>query len=77
MRALLAVGDPCNSNTHFSGLGCHCHCRDEIEGANCRECRISRIELPWRGLEGTLPPSLSLLSRIAMFDLSHNKLSGT
>ena len=53
------------------------HCDADIEGINCRECRLSRLELPRRKLDGTIPSSLSLLQKLSTFDLSHNRLSGT
>ena len=71
------AGDPCNTNFHYSGVGCHCHCQDGIEGVNCRQCRITRLELPQRHVAGTLPPALGLLNKLSTFDFSGNSLSGT
>jgi hypothetical protein len=76
-RVFAPVGDPCNSNFHFSGVGCHCHCRDEIEGPNCRQCRITRIDLPRRQLQGTIPPSLSIMGKLSTLDFGDNTMSGT
>ena len=71
------AGDPCDSRKHFSGVGCHCHCDPAIEGINCRQCRLTRLEVARRGLLGTIPSSLSVLKKLSLLDFSHNQLSGT
>ena len=71
------VGDPCNSNSHFDGVGCKNPCDDAIEGRNCRMGRLTRLALPNRSLSGTIPPSLSILRMLSILDLSENNLSGT
>ncbi|CAI0393821.1 unnamed protein product [Linum tenue] len=51
-------------------------CRWEGIGCDAISGRVTHLELPFRGLVGTLSPSLANLTRLSHLNLSHNRLYG-
>jgi hypothetical protein len=72
------VGDPCDTDNQWFGLGCFNPCDAAIDGDACALARLQTIALPANNLYGTIPPSLfTAMRNLTAFDLSHNELSGS
>jgi hypothetical protein len=66
--------DPCNTNGDtWQGITC------SLASTLCqfKVCEITEINLPAYGLDGQLPSSLSLLSKLSVFVVDLNQLSGS
>ncbi|MCO5612245.1 hypothetical protein L7F22_066509 [Adiantum nelumboides] len=59
-----ALDSPCNRSIHLTGVTCS------------NMSRVASIRLPWAGLAGTLPSSISLCSSLTSLELPGNSLTG-
>jgi hypothetical protein len=61
---------PCSE--HWDGVTCDCPLLFEIS----RTCTVTKLELQYHRLAGTIPPALADLSDLKQLDMSINHLTG-
>lgn len=78
LKALYAAtdGDNWTNNTNWDTTGATCDVCD-WHGVICTNGRVTNITLNNNGLAGSIPTTLSSLSKITIFDLGNNSLTGT